>query len=83
MIAYEDAQKAVRGSSAILVLTEWDIFKTYSYEDFYKSMEKPSYIFDGRNLLDEQKITEYGFRYHRIGKKFDKWIIGEKWFLDF
>lgn len=72
MIAFEDAQKAVRGSSAILVLTEWDIFKTYSYEDFYKSMEKPSYIFDGRNLLDEQKITEYGFRYHRIGKKFDK-----------
>lgn len=83
MIAFEDAQKAVRGSSAILVLTEWDIFKTYSYGDFYQSMEKPSYIFDGRNLLDEQKITEYGFRYHRIGKKFDKWIIEEKWFLDF
>jgi len=52
LIAFEDAQKAVRGSSAILVITEWDIFKTYPYEDFYQSMEKPSYIFDGRNLLD-------------------------------
>jgi len=52
LIQFEDADKAVRGSSAILVLTEWDIFKTYNYEDFYKSMEKPSHVFDGRNLLD-------------------------------
>jgi UDPglucose 6-dehydrogenase len=46
----------VRGASAILVLTEWDIFKTYNYEDFYKTMEKPAHVFDGRNLLDGTKL---------------------------
>ncbi len=70
LIPFEDPQKAARGSSAILVITEWDVYKTYNYEEFYQSMEKPSHIFDGRNLLEEQKITDIGFRYHRIGKKF-------------
>jgi len=53
MIQYEDPEKAVRGSSAILVLTEWDVFRTYPYDDFFKIMEKPANIFDGRNLLCE------------------------------
>lgn len=51
MVLFEDEQKAVRGSSAILIITEWDIFRKYDYEGFYNSMEKPSHIFDGRNLL--------------------------------
>lgn len=72
MIAFEDSDQAVRGSSAILVLTEWDIFKTYDYEGFYKIMEKPSHIFDGRNLLQEEKMANLGFRYHCVGKKFNK-----------
>lgn len=45
------AEEAVKGSHAIIILTEWDIFKTYDYSEFYNIMEKPSYIFDGRNLL--------------------------------
>lgn len=64
------AEEAVRESHAIIILTEWDIFKTYSYADFYKLMEKPSYIFDGRNLLNEEEMTSYGFTYHRVGKRF-------------
>lgn len=38
MIAFEDPSKAVKGSSAILVVTEWDIFKTYPYKQFYNIM---------------------------------------------
>ncbi len=60
----------MRGASAILVLTEWDIFKTYNYEEFYKTMEKPAHVFDGRNLLDGEKLQEVGFDYHKIGKRF-------------
>jgi UDPglucose 6-dehydrogenase len=57
MILFEEPEKAVRGSSAILIITEWDIFRTYPYDLFYKIMEKPSHIFDGRNLLNEEKLN--------------------------
>ncbi len=70
MIAFEDPSQAVRGSSAILVVTEWDIFKTYPYEDFYNKMQKPAYVFDGRNLLNESEIVSAGFKYQCVGKKF-------------
>jgi len=35
-------------------------------------MEKPSYIFDGRNILEEEEVTKHGFIYHRVGKKFQQ-----------
>ena len=31
-------------------------------------MEKPAFIFDGRNLLDKQKMQEIGFIYSGIGR---------------
>jgi hypothetical protein len=33
-------------------------------------MHKPAYIFDGRNILEEEKMRGLGFTYLRIGKKF-------------
>lgn len=61
----------MRESHAIIILTEWDIFRTYPYAEFYRLMEKPSYIFDGRNLLNEEEMISYGFNYHRVGKRFN------------
>lgn len=63
-------------SHAIIILTEWDAFKEYPYAEFYKLMEKPSYIFDGRNILSEEEMISYGFTYHRVGKRFtNQWHI--------
>jgi UDPglucose 6-dehydrogenase len=31
-------------------------------------MNKPAFIFDGRNILDLEKLRELGFRVHGIGK---------------
>ena len=31
-------------------------------------MSKPAFIFDGRNILDLQKLKEIGFRVAGIGK---------------
>lgn len=35
-------------------------------------MKKPAYIFDGRNILEEEAIEKLGFRYCRIGKNFTR-----------
>jgi hypothetical protein len=31
-------------------------------------MEKPAHFFDGRNLVDAEKVTDAGFTLSRIGK---------------
>jgi hypothetical protein len=33
-------------------------------------MERPAYIFDGRNILEEEVVKKIGFNYFRVGKAF-------------
>mmetsp|Transcript_294 Transcript_294/g.428 ORF Transcript_294/g.428 Transcript_294/m.428 type:complete len:303 (+) Transcript_294:977-1885(+) len=63
-----DAYSACDGAHALAILTEWDEFKTLDYEKIYASMMKPAFIFDGRNILDHDKLREIGFEVHAIGK---------------
>eukprot|EP00814_Leptocylindrus_danicus_P022178 CAMPEP_0116045224 /NCGR_PEP_ID=MMETSP0321-20121206/27486_1 /TAXON_ID=163516 /ORGANISM="Leptocylindrus danicus var. danicus, Strain B650" /LENGTH=448 /DNA_ID=CAMNT_0003526507 /DNA_START=428 /DNA_END=1771 /DNA_ORIENTATION=- len=63
-----DAYTACEGSHAFAVLTEWDEFKTYDFQRIYESMAKPAFVFDGRNLLDHEKLREIGFEVYAIGK---------------
>ena len=62
-----DPYEACKGAHAIAVLTEWDEFKHYDWEKIYHDMNKPAFIFDGRNLLDKEKLTKIGFKYQAIG----------------
>lgn len=64
------AEEAVENTFAIILLTEWDAFKKLNFKEMFSSMERPAYIFDGRNILDEQHLKEIGFLYYRIGKAF-------------
>eukprot|EP00953_Heterococcus_sp_UTEX-ZZ885_P036872 18980-Heterococcus_DN1.PRE.1 len=57
----EDAYSACEGAHAIAVLTEWDEFKTLDYAKIYKSMAKPAFVFDGRNIVDSAALREIGF----------------------
>jgi UDPglucose 6-dehydrogenase len=64
----EDPYQAAEGSHALAILTEWDCYMELDYRRIYDSMEKPAFIFDGRNVLDHQKIFEIGFNVFAIGK---------------
>ena len=50
------------------VLTEWDTFEQLDYRRVFDGMEKPAFIFDGRNRLDHALLFEIGFNVHAIGK---------------
>lgn len=65
--AASTANEACKGAHAIAILTEWDEFKSYDWEQIYANMNKPAFIFDGRNLLDKEKLTKIGFKYQAIG----------------
>lgn len=63
----DNPYKAMENAHAIVVLTEWDEFKILDWEKVYKNMLKPAFIFDGRNLLDKDKLESIGFIYKGIG----------------
>jgi len=58
----------LKDAFAIAVITEWDEFKDYDWKKIYANMMKPAYIFDGRNILDHDKLKEIGFIVKAIGK---------------
>ncbi len=64
-----DPYEATKGVHALVVATDWQEFKELDFAKIYAQMEKPAFIFDGRNLLDRQKLFELGFNIYAIGKK--------------
>lgn len=64
-----DPYEAAKDTHAIIILTDWDLFKNLDYKRLYESMKKPAFLFDGRNLLNLKQIRTLGFEAYGIGKK--------------
>lgn len=64
----EDPYQAAEGAHAIALLTEWDLYRSLDYERIFRTMVQPAFIFDGRNILDHEKLHEIGFNVFAIGK---------------
>ena len=62
-----DPYEACKDAHAIALLTEWDEFKTYDWQKIYEGMQKPAFVFDGRNLLNKKELEQIGFVYQAIG----------------
>ncbi len=62
-----DPYVAAKNAHAIAVLTEWDCYKTLDYKKIFESMEKPAFIFDGRNILPHKELFEMGFNVVPLG----------------
>ena len=67
LIYRDNPYDALRGSHAVAIMTEWDDFKKYDWNEIYNNMEKPAFIFDGRNILNQDEIEKIGFVYKGIG----------------
>ncbi len=64
----EDPYSAAEGCHAIAVMTEWEIYKHLDFKRIFDSMEKPAFIFDGRNIIDHRCCFEIGFNVYPLGK---------------
>ena len=64
----ENRYDALNDADALLVVTEWPVFRTPDFT-FMKEKLKAPVIFDGRNLYDLDRMKEYGFYYNSIGRK--------------
>lgn len=59
--------KAVENADALLICTEWSIFRTPDFDKIKKHL-KNQVIFDGRNLYEVNEMKEMGFDYFSIGR---------------
>ena len=64
----KDPYAAAAGAHAVAILTEWDLYKSLDYQRIFNAMEKPAFLFDGRNMLDHTALHNIGFEVYSIGK---------------
>ncbi len=67
VLVHSTSYDACKDAHAIAILTEWDEFKDYDWQKIYDNMLKPAFVFDGRNILDAEKMHAIGFQYFKIG----------------
>ena len=51
-----------------MIATEWKEFRELDWEAVYAGMTKPAFVFDGRLILDAEKLRKIGFRVKAIGR---------------
>ncbi|MCE1253879.1 MAG: UDP-glucose/GDP-mannose dehydrogenase family protein, partial [Anaerolineae bacterium] len=59
--------EVVEGCDALVLVTEWNEFKQLDFERIHQLMRTPI-IMDGRNLWDQDKLSNMGFTYFGVGR---------------
>jgi len=63
----ETAMEAAMGADALIIMTEWNEFKSPSWPELTASLKEPV-IFDGRNLYEPSVVADNGIKYYCIGR---------------
>lgn len=64
----EDPYQAAREAHAVAIMTEWSLYRSLDWERIYQSMEKPAFVFDGRNILEHERLFQVGFNVYPLGR---------------
>ena len=62
-----DPYSAAHGADALLIMTEWLVYRNPDFERVLKLLRRPLLV-DGRNLYDPDRLRSLGFEYHGIGR---------------
>jgi len=63
----DDQYDVLKDASCLIIVTEWDEFRNFSYERAKILMKEPN-IVDGRNIYEPEDLKEAGFNYLSIGR---------------
>lgn len=66
LILCEDPEAAAEGADALVIVTEWRVFRSPDFATL-KDLLKEPVIFDGRNIYDPARVAAEGFTYYGIG----------------
>jgi len=59
--------ESISNADAVVILTEWKIFKTLDWENLYNSMRKPAWLFDTRGIIEFDSLKKSKIKYWRVG----------------
>ncbi len=59
--------EAASGAHALVILTEWNQFRSLNLDRLYKIMKDPVFI-DLRNIYEPNMVRQLGFNYHSVGR---------------
>jgi UDPglucose 6-dehydrogenase len=59
---FSSALEACKDVEAVVIATEWKEFRDIDWDEVYRNMKKPAFVFDGRILLDANKLRNIGFK---------------------
>jgi UDPglucose 6-dehydrogenase len=62
------AAEAVHGADAVLILTEWQPFRSLPWPELAASMRQPAWLFDARAVVDPEQARQAGLRLWRVGE---------------
>lgn len=68
VIFEDDEYKAAEKAHAVVICTEWQQYSKLDWQRIYDNMEKPAFVFDGRNILDAGALRQIGFEVISVGK---------------
>lgn len=63
----DSAMEAVQGADALIIMTEWNEFRSPSWMELKAGLKEPV-IFDGRNLYEPSVVADNGIQYYCIGR---------------
>jgi UDPglucose 6-dehydrogenase len=63
-----DAYEALQGADALMIVTEWQEFRSPDFERIRAALREPV-VFDGRNLYAPEVLARLGIRYYGVGRK--------------
>jgi UDPglucose 6-dehydrogenase len=63
-----DAYHAAEGADALIIMTEWNLFRSLEFEKLRTVMRSPV-LLDLRNVYDSERVTAAGFTHISVGRR--------------
>jgi len=67
LVLCETAYHALEGADALVIVTEWQEFRSPDFE-VMKKLLADAVVFDGRNLFEPESVQAGGLQYYAIGR---------------
>jgi len=67
LIPCKDAYEAAEGADALILMTEWNQFRTLDFERMKTALRQPIF-FDLRNVYEPDRVAAFGLRHISVGR---------------
>jgi UDPglucose 6-dehydrogenase len=67
LVPCKDAYEAAQGADALILMTEWNQFRTLDFDRLKTALRQPIF-FDLRNVYEPERVAAFGFRHISVGR---------------